>query len=269
MKRSSTPLKSTIARPVAFILVVYASFAQSPAPNQVVQPVAQTSSPAADAPSRDDDRFPALYDQAQQRQAAFTKLDAESMDEVDVLLKSKQCQINRINGLLDRTLASLSEYRTAWVTYYTKWNEAEQRRIDDQKKSLASMETDQQRVKELIDSDTQEHDDLLRRKANLEKTKRTQEIIKDIDDLVEQINDSQTRLDEAKKNYELATTKVNDMQTSIAARVIAMHQNLDGIEAFGLQRSAFYERRRSEAQERCNLKRPGQKSAVPLSTQPQ
>ena len=130
------------------------------------------------------------------------------------------------------------------------------------------MEADQQRVKELIDSDTQEHDDLLRRKANLEKTKRTQEIMKDIDDLVEQISDSQTRLDDAKKNYDDATARVNNMQTSIAARVIALHQNLDGVEAFGLQRNSYYEGRRADAQQRCNLKRPTQKAPVPAA-QPQ
>jgi exonuclease VII small subunit len=245
-----------------------AALAQSPMPTQAPQPAAQNSSPTTDASAQEGDRFAALYDQAQQLQASFTKLDTEKMNEVDALLKSKQCQINRINGLLDRTLASLREFQTAWVTYYTKWGEAEQRRIDDQKKSLASMEVDQQRVKELIDSDTQEHDDLLRRKANLEKTKRTQEIIKDIDDLVEQINDSQTRLDDAKKNYEDATARVNNMQTSITARVIALHQNLDAVEAFGLQRSAFYEKKRAEAQERCNKNRPGQKAPLP-STQPQ
>src|SRR5579872_1316251 len=187
------------------------------------KPAAVTAQSSAAA---DDDRFPALRENAERLKAEYEKIDTKNMDDIDQLLKSRRCQITRVGGMLDRTIQAMDSWHEAESTYWKKWAEVEQDRIDGQKKTLAEMEVDQQRAKEAIDSEAADREELLRKKANLEKTpKRTQDIIHDIDALILDIKDSESRLDEAQKQYEDVTAKVNNMNAAITARVIDMRQN--------------------------------------------
>jgi hypothetical protein len=240
-----------------------------------VPPAAGSRPPAAESPaSNDDDRFPALKDNAERLKAEYEKADTANIDEIDRLLKTRRCQINRIGGLLDRTIASMNEWHQAETTYWKKWAEVEQQRVDDQKKGLAEMEADKDRAKTVMDAETTDREELLRRKEILEKNpKRTAEIIRDVDALILDIKDSEARLADAQKQYEDVTAKAANMSASITARVINMRQNLNRVEAFGLQYTAFYEKKREEAQEVCNTKQPDSKRTVlpkgPPSAPPQ
>jgi chromosome segregation ATPase len=249
MKRALAPL-------VLFIAVWQAS-AQSQSPAPTVAPQTPAAPGAMQpAPGPEDDRFPGLRENADRLKASFEKLDAANMDEIEHLLKTRRCQINRIGGLLDRTIEGMQEWHTAELAYWTKWAEVEQLRVDGQVKSLASMEADQQRLKETIDSESKDHDELLRKRAVLEQGKRTQEIIKDIDALILDIKDSEDRLAQAQTKYDEVSTQVKNMNASITARLIDIRQTRNRIEAYGLQMKAFYEDKRKSAQEVCNLKQP-------------
>jgi chromosome segregation ATPase len=235
----------------------------------VTPAAAPTSPPAAPATSQtasssEDDRFPGLRENADRLKAVYEKVDEANMNEVERLLKTRVCQINRIGGDLDRTIGALQDWIQAELVYNQKWAEVEQLRVDGQRKSLAGMELDQQRAKELIETETRDREELLRRKATLEQYgKRTQEIIKDIDALVLDIKDSEDRLTKAQKQYDDITAQVNNMNASITARLIDMRQQINRIQAYGLQLTAFYEDKRKDAQEVCNTKQPGA-SRTPL-----
>lgn len=263
MKRSRVLLAALVI--TCTILLAQAQPPQLPA---ATQPAAAPTQ--ATAPALEDDRFPALRESADRLKAVYEKLDAENMDEVERVLKTRRCQIARIGGLLDRTLDGMRQWHQAEMTYWRKWAEAEQQRVDGQKKSLAGMEADQQRVKELIATEAKDHDELLRKKANLEKYgKRTQDIVKDIDALILDIKDSEARLDQAQKQYDEITVQVNNMSASISARLIDMRQQLNRIEAYGLQMASFYEDKRKDAQEVCNLKQPNTtRTPLPKNARP-
>ena len=233
-------------------------FGQAP-PAVGSRPLANAESP----PSSDDDRFPALKDNAERLKTQYEKVDTANIDEIDRLMKTRRCQINKIGGDLDRTIAAMNEWHQAETTYWKKWAEVEQERVDGQAKNLAEMEADQARAKTAMDAETADREELLRKKANLEKyPKRTDAIIRDIDSLIVDIKDSEARLSEAQKQYEDVAAKVANMNASISARVINMRQNLNRIEAFGLQYTAYYEKKREEAQEICNTKQPDSKRTV-------
>jgi seryl-tRNA synthetase len=218
---------------------------------------------AESSPAVEDDRFPDMRDNAEKLKVIYQKTDTQNMDEIQRLLKTRVCQINRVGGLLARTIKAMREYYDAEITYWTKWNEVEQSGIEGQAKSLAEMQADQLRVKALVEDEQANRENLLRQRAKLEENpKRTQEIIRDIDSLVLDIKDSETRLADAEKTYEDVTTKVTNMNASMAARVVDMKQNLNRLEAWGLQMSAFYEKERDEAQEICNTKQPNTNRTV-------
>jgi hypothetical protein len=231
-----------------------------PTPALTKPPVSQSDS---------EDRFPALAEEAARLRAIYEKTDTANMDEVDRLLKSRRCQITRIGGLIDRTLDAMHQWRDVELTYWRKWAEVEQQRVDDQRKSLANMEIDQERVKNLIEDETKDHEVLLRNKANMEKYgKRTEEIRKDIDGLTTDIKDSEARLDKAQKDYDELTVQITNMNASITTRLVNMRQNINGLEAYNQQFTAFYETKRKDAQEICNLKQPNSRSPLPKTQNP-
>ncbi len=268
---------------IAMLVLVALPGRSQPAPQSPVQTASPSPPAAADPPAHDrvtpaatqttgageSDRFPALAEEAARLKAIYEKTDTANMDEVDRLLKSRRCQITRIGGLIDRTLDAMHQWRDVELTYWRKWAEVEQQRVDDQRKSLANMEIDQERVKNLIEDETKDHEVLLRNKANMEKYgKRTEEIRKDIDGLITDIKDSEARLDKAQKNYDELTVQITNMNASITTRLVNMRQNINGLEAYNQQFTAFYETKRKDAQEICNLKQPNSRSPLPKTQNP-
>lgn len=255
---------------LAFVISgLWLAAAQQPPSAQPLAAVAPPSAAPKDLLNLEEDRFPALRENANQLMANYEKIHDESMASVESLLKPKQrCQIGRIGGLLDRTIDVLRQWQVVEMTYWMKWTEVEQERVTGQQKSLAGMETDLDRVKALIATETKDHDQLLRTKATLEGGKRTQAIRDDIDALVLDIRDSETRLANAQKNYENLSVTVNNMNASLTTRLVDMRQMRNRVEAYGFERKSFYEGKRKEAQEVCNLKQPTTRTPLPKTPKP-
>jgi chromosome segregation ATPase len=243
--------------------------AQAAAPGQTPPPAAPRSpapgatpaaaaSPAAASPSVDDssDRFGPLREAADALKSAYEQLDTKDMQEVDSLLRTKRCQINRIGGDLDRVLDAMHLWLEAETRYWKAWSEVEQKRIDSQTKTLASMEEDQKRAAEMVESEKQAREELQRRKAGLESGKRTQEIVAQIDGIIKDIQESEDHLASAQKDFDDLTVKINNMKAAISARVVDMRQNTARLDAFGLDMTAYYEKNRNAANEICNTKQP-------------
>jgi hypothetical protein len=202
------------------------------------------------------DRFPALRESADRLRADYEKTDGDNMREIEKLMRTRRCQINRIGGLLDRTLEAMQQWLVTETKYWEVWGEAEQKRVDGQIKTLAGMEADQKRIADLLDLEKKDREELLRRRAALEKGKRTQEIADQIDGLVKDIQDSEARLNEAQKQYDTLTVQISNMKASISTRLVLIRQNKARLEAYGLDMSAYYEKQRAAAQEVCNTKQP-------------
>jgi chromosome segregation ATPase len=235
---------------------------QTPPPAAVRAPApgapAPATAPSAAGQSIDDssDRFGPLREAADALKSAYEQLDTKNMQEVDSLLRTKRCQINRIGGDLDRVLDAMRLWLEAETKYWKAWSEVEQKRIDSQTKTLASMEEDQKRAAEMVESEKQSREELERRKAGLESGKRTQEIVAQIDGIIKDIQDSEEHLASAQKDFDELTVKITDMKASISARVVDMRQNTARLDAFGLDMTAYYEKNRNAANEICNTKQP-------------
>jgi chromosome segregation ATPase len=132
-----------------------------------------------------------------------------------------------------------------------------------QERELASFEVEQESVKKLLEAELKDREDLERRLANLEQGKRTEEIKREIEELVKDIRDSQASLDKAQKDFDSLTVQISNMKTSIQARVINIRQNLNRLDSWREEMTAYYEKSRAAAQEVCNATHPGS-SQTPL-----
>jgi chromosome segregation ATPase len=232
-------------------------------PSSVQTASAFTAPPSAATATGDNDRFAALRENADRLKAAYDKLDTDNVAEIDQLLRTRRCQSNRVGGLVDRTLDALRAWSEAELQYWKLWGEVEQVRVDGQQKSLAGMEADQKHAEDLVATTQKDREEMLRQKAVLEKYgKRTEEIRKQFDALIQDIQESEQRLAEAQKNYDEVTTKVRNMRASISARLVDIRESRSRIEAFALQLTSFYETKRATAQEICNTIQPDTKKTV-------
>jgi len=230
---------------------------------------AQATAPAAAPQNSADstDRFGQLREAADALKSAYEQVDTKSMAEVETLLKSKRCQIPRIGPDLDRVLDAMHLWLTAETQYWKVWSEAEQKRIDSQSKTLASMEEDQKTASAMLESEKQNREELLRRRAQLESGTRTQEIVAQMDGIVKDIQDSEAHLSSAQKDFNDLTERITNMKADISARVIDMRQNSVRLDAFGLDMTAYYEKNRNAANEVCNTKQPeAPKTPLPKRT---
>ena len=243
---------------------VVSALAQAPLPAKTASAFnASAGSSAGQDTSANNDRFGALRENADRLKAAYDKADTENMAEVDQLLRTRRCQIPRIGPLLDRTLDAMHAWSEAEAQYWRLWGEAEQQRVEGQQKSLASMEADQQHAEDLVVTAQKDREELLRQRSVLEQYgKRTADIIKQMDALVQDIQESEGRLAEAQKTYNDVTIKVRNMQASISARLIDIRENLSRVEAYSLQLTSYYEKQRAAAQEICNTIQPDTKKTV-------
>jgi hypothetical protein len=230
---------------------------QSPSAPAPETPAAPVAAPNAQPEVEQGDRFAGLWDESERMRVVYEKADADNIAQVDRLLKTRVCQINRVNGLIDRTLDAMNGYLSAAKKYYEVWGIAEEKRVDMQQKTLANMEADQTSLAGILDEEKKNREILERKEADLEQSKRTEEIRKDIDDLKKDIIDSQERLSKAQQTFDSLTVQITNMKTSIAARLIGIRQNSARLDAFGLDQTSVYEDKRKAAHEVCNTKQPG------------
>jgi hypothetical protein len=228
------------------------------------QQISPQAAPTANADAGADTRFGELRKVADQYRVTFEKLDGDNMAEIDTLMRSKRCQITHVDGLLDRVVASLELWNDAELKYWVSWGDAEADRVEGQQKSLAGMEGDQKRAEELVLSTQKDRESLLRDKANLEKFgARTEAIRKQIDSLIQDIKESESRLAEAQKTYDETSIKVRNMQASINARLIDIRQNKQRVEAYVLEMKSYYEKTRQAANEVIKMAQPKPHTSLP------
>lgn len=244
-----------------------AVWAQAPAPPAARPPAAVPAAAASTSLDDSSDRFGPLREAADALKSAYEQLDTKNMAEVDQLLRTKRCQINRIGGDLDRVLDLMHQWLAAETKYWTAWSEVEQKRIDNQVKDLAGFEEDQKRAADLVEEEKQSREELQRRRAQLESGPRTEQIKAEIDGIIKDIQDSEARLSTAQSTFDDLTTKITNMKAAISARVVDMRQNTARLGAFDMDMTAYYEKSREAANEICNTKQPDTKR-TPLPTKP-
>src|SRR5579862_1826071 len=119
------------------------AWSQAPASAAPEQPAASTPAAAAAANPTPEveqgDRFAGLWDESESLRVTYEKVHAENMAQVDRMLKTRVCQDKRVNGLVDRTVESMNSYLNATKKYYEVWGDAEQKRVEEQQKTLANM----------------------------------------------------------------------------------------------------------------------------------
>jgi chromosome segregation ATPase len=263
--------RSLITALFAAVAVSWLGAQTPPQPGVQTQPVSLHSSPndpssapvALDTKTGNNGRTKDLRDTADAFRDAFEKLQSDNMGEVDKLMKDKRCNIVRVDGLLTRIKDALDLWNDAESKYWAVNAEIETANVERQQKSLANMQAEQQRAQDLVDITTKDREKLQRDLADLQKYPvRNQAIQDQMNQLIQDIKDSEARLNEAQKNYEEVTATVRNMQASMGARLIAIRENQRQVEAYGLDMKSFYEKTRAAAQEVCNL--PTQQGRRPL-----
>jgi chromosome segregation ATPase len=225
---------------------------------------AQTEARGEAAPDHSDP-WDGMLRAANDLKAVYSRKNTENMAEVDRLLKTKVCQINRVNGLIDRTEEALDAWAEAMAPYLKNWEEAELRRVQIGEKSLALSEGDLKITKDLISADKREHEELLRKKADLESQEHTAGIVSQIDSIIKDLQESETKLTADQKTFDDVTQSVNNTKAVLAIRLIEIRKYKAGLDEFRVGAHATYEEKRSAAQEVCNGKRP---NASPLPAKP-
>jgi chromosome segregation ATPase len=209
------------------------------------------------------DLFPQLRENASLLKATFEEIDVKTIKEIDRLMLTKKCQINRIGPLLDRTVTAMEQWLDAERHYYRAWNEKETSRVEDQQKTLASMEEQQKRVTDLIEEEKKNEERSERDKAALEKSKRTDEINAEIDRLIKDIQDSEATLANAHREYSELTVSISNMKHLLSVRLTRIRQNIQSLDVFEVDQRAAYDRKREAAHQVCNMKQPDARPPLP------
>jgi chromosome segregation ATPase len=212
------------------------------------------------------DRFPALWDESQRLRLVYEKTDAANMAEVERLLRTKRCQITRVNGLIDRTLGAMHEYFNAAKKYYEVWGDAEVKRVEIQQKSLANMETEKASLAGLLDDGKKDREALEQREAALEQSTRTEEIRRQIDDLKQQILESDDRLKKTQEKFDSLSFQIAKMKAELTKRLVDIRRYSSQLEEDSVEEAAIYEDRRKAAHEVCDTKQPGTLRTAPKRT---
>lgn len=234
--------------------------AQAPAP-QLPQPdrPAQAAPPPG-SPDMQVDRFTDPREAADTRQAAYLELDKTNMAEIDRLLLTKKCQINRIAPLLDSTIVAMNDWLTAERKYWDMWNEAESKRVDDLRATLEGLQADQGRTTKIVEEETDNRQELLRQRAILEADTRTAEVVAKIDGVVKDIRASEARLEHARQEQEAVSARIRDLNASISTRLIRIRENISKLGAWEVDENAYYAERRTSANDVCQAPHPAEKT---------
>jgi chromosome segregation ATPase len=224
-------------------------------------PASETSPPAVNAQAEPTaelhgDIYAALWGEVERLRLAHDKLKADNIAEIDKLLRSKRCQIYRVNGLVERALAAMHEYMDAARKYYEFWDVAEQKRVEMLRKSLMQMEVDKTRLEMTMEDEKKDHESLEQRENYLEQSTRTDEIRKQMDDLKGSIRESEDKLTKAQEQFEAIRIRMNTTNAVLTEHLVGIRQNLSRLEVFGQDQTADYEEKRKAAHEVCDTNQP-------------
>jgi chromosome segregation ATPase len=171
----------------------------------------------------------------------------------------------RIGPDLDRMIAAMKQWLDAEKRYWQVWNEAETKRVEGERNTLAGMQEDQKSVAVQIEDEKKNQEALERSRADLENSKRTEEIKAEMDRLLKDIQDSQARLDHAREQYNSLSVSITDYQSLLNTRIVNIRQNIQRLDAYEVDQNATYESERKAAQEVCNMKQPSSPTPLPKS----
>jgi molybdopterin converting factor small subunit len=214
------------------------------------------AAPPAGAPDMQTDRFTASREAADMRQAAYLDLDKRNMAEIDRLMLTKKCQVNRIVPLLKDTVSAMNDWLAAEKKYWDLWNDAEGRRVEDLQTTLAGLEADAARIAKLVETETEGLQELLKQKAILEADTRTAEVVAKIDGVIKDIRDSQARLDHANQEQDSVSARIRDLKASIATRLVRIRENISKLGAWEVDQNAYYAERLTSANDVCQAPHP-------------
>jgi hypothetical protein len=240
--------------------------APEPPPAQETKqaPGAQVETPAAVQNSDlSGDLFTQLRENAALLKSTYEELDIKTVKEIDRLMLTKKCQINRIGPLLDRAVAAMEQYLAAARSYWREWDEKETKRVYDQQKILASMEIEQKQAFDLAEEAKKDEERSERDKAGLEKSKRTDAINADIDRLIKDIQDEEATLASAQQKYRDLTISISNMRHALSARLTSIRQEGRKLDVLEVDQRAAYDGMREAAHQVCNAKRPSALSPNP------
>ena len=231
------------------------------------RPLPQPEKPAQPAPAPDSadmqtDRFTDPKEAADLRRAAYAEVDKRNMAEIDKLMRTKKCQINRIAPLLDDTIVAMNDWLVAERKYWDLWNEAEERRVEDLQRTQAGLEADAERTAKMVDIEAEGFQELQRQRAILEADTRTAEIVARIDGVIKDIRDTEARLENARQQQESVNARLRDLKASLSTRLISIRENKVRLDAWQVDQSAYYAERRTSANDVCQAARPAE-SIVP------
>jgi chromosome segregation ATPase len=257
------PVRSSIAAAFLLCAAPIAVWSQAPSPPpsdplpSATTPAEPSAAPAATPEVEQSDRWASLRDESERLLQVWEKSHSDNMALVERALKTRVCQDKRVGGLLDRTMEAMHAYLAAAQKYWEVWEVAERKRVDDQQKTLANMEVDLQRVEVMLDDEKKNRELLDQKESALEQSTRTEQIRKEIDEVKNDIRDSEDHLNKAHEQFDSITVSIKNMKASITARLIDIRQSSARLEAWGLDQTSVYEAKRKAAHEVCNTKQPG------------
>lgn len=231
--------------------------ASAPAARPVAAPpappvAALPAPPTAGGAGLETDKFIGVRETADRLSALYEKYKKDNLPRIDKMLKSKTCKMPAVESLLTQIEDAYHLWNETETKYWVLTAQSEERRVESQEKSLADMEVDKQHAADLVVSTGSDRDKLIQRKETIEKDgKRTEEIRKQMDELIQDIKVTEGRLAEAQKNFEDASSRLEAARASINAKLVEYRRNKQSFEADRGQVDADYEAIRAEAEKVC------------------
>jgi len=202
------------------------------------------------------DRFPEHKAEVDRLRAIYDPLHESGMAEIEGLLRSKRCQIQRINGLLTRNSEAMHAWLNAEKAYWKAWDDAEQSRVALEAKSIANIEAEQARAADFVSTNKKELEELQRQRTALQQGPQTAATRARIDLLVTEIQESQAKLTNAQRIYDGLNEKLTNDRANLTVKLIQIRKNQNSLDAYGIEEDANFESLRTKAQEICSTKVP-------------
>src|SRR5258706_3601652 len=205
------------------------------------------------------DRFPEHKAEVDRLRAIYDPLHESGMAEIENLLRTKRCQIQRINGLLTRNSAAMHAWLNAEKAYWKAWDDAEQSRVALEANSIANIEAEQARAADFVNTNKHELEELQRQRTALQQGPQTAATRARIDLLVTEIQESQAKLTNAQRLYDGLNEKLTNDRANLTVKLIQIRKHQNSLDAYGIEQDANFENLRTKAQEICSTKAPDTK----------
>jgi len=218
-------------------------------------PATSTPSTAAsqDAPP---DPFTSLRNQADNAKADYDKARSDADREINRLLKTKLCQVRRINLSLQTARDALETYIQYELQYQKRWIERAGESNQRIQKQIEQRKADQEEAKSLKESYEEALAKLQKDFGDTQNGPQNAETRKRADSLQDDIKSKKDEIGVQEKKFEEMGKTIVELQASYDLEGVEAQKNVDDVRAFNVLETGHWGDQQTVAEKICGLEKP-------------